>query len=90
MSDRIPLKIRAAKWAGTVLRVTRRPAVALFRSLPGLAGAALAGLGGGEVAGHVFGRGLTPWVACVIAAVFLVRIGAEINAPAPTPRQPDD
>jgi hypothetical protein len=52
---------------------------------PGLAGAALAALGFGELVGHVFGRGLAPWVSCCVAAVFLLRIGAELNAPPPAP-----
>lgn len=86
----LPLKIRAAKWAGTVLRVTRRPVVALFRSLPGVAGAAAIAVGAGELAGHVFGHGLALWVGLVVGGAFAVRIGAEINAPAPAPRQLDD
>jgi len=88
--DRPPLKIRAAKWAGTVLRVGRRPVATLGRMLPGVAGAAAIAVGSGELAGHVFGRGLALWVGLVVGGVFLVRIGAEVNAPVPAPRPPDD
>jgi hypothetical protein len=77
--------VRAAVIAGTAVRVLRP----LGRILPGLAGAALASIGVGEVAGHLFRHDLTWWVACVVAAAFLIRIGAEINAGPPAPRQED-
>ena len=72
-------------WAGTAVRILR-PA---GRILPGLAGAAAVAAGLGEIAGHVFGRGLSPWVACAVAGVFGIRIGSEINQ-APPPPRPDE
>jgi hypothetical protein len=47
--------------------------------VPGAAGAVLAAAGGGELIGHLFGRGLAPWAACVIGSVFLLRLGSELN-----------
>lgn len=72
----------AATGAGTVVNVLngRRPR-AIYRMIPGIAGAALAATGIGELAGHVFGRGLAPWVACTVAAWFLLQIGRELNTP---------
>lgn len=62
----------AAGWAsGRVL--------ASGRSLPSLAGAVLVSVCAGGFAGHVFGHGLTPWVAGVVGGVFLLWIGTEIN-----------
>lgn len=78
--------VRAAVIAGTLVRILRP----LGRLLPGLAGAVLASVGAGQVAGHVFGRGLAPWVGCVVAAGFLVRIGAEVNAAPPRPPRHED
>jgi hypothetical protein len=90
VTDRDPLKIRAAKWAGTALRVGGRPAVTLGRMVPGVAGAAAISVGAGVIVGHVFGHGLALWVGLVVGGVFAVRIGAEINAPVPVPpRDPD-
>jgi len=60
----------AGKLAGRVLRAA--PAV------PGLAGAGLVALGAGEVAGHVFGHGLAPWVASVTGGVFLLLLDRRI------------
>lgn len=81
-ADPRPLRIRAAFWAGTLIRVLRQV-------LPGLAGAAALSVGAGELAGHVFGRGLSPWVALVIAGLFALWFGAEINASPPAPRRED-
>lgn len=73
--------------AGTVVRWALHRRSRLFaRMAPGLACAVLASAGGGEVVSHVFGHGLAPWTACCIAAVFLGRMGAELNrAPVPPP-----
>jgi len=78
----VSLKIRAARWAGLGVRALR----ALFA--PAAAAAVSAGLG--ELAGHVFGRGLAPWVALAIAGVFGLWMSSELNAaPPPAPRQED-
>jgi hypothetical protein len=42
--------------------------------VPGIAGAAAVSLGLGEVAGHVFGHGLTPWVAVTLAGLFALAL----------------
>lgn len=78
----------AASAAGHVLRVARVPVRRGLPMVPGAAGAVLAAVGGGEVAGHVFGRGLSPWCSLVIGSVFLLRLGAELNrTPAAPPGQ---
>lgn len=81
-----PLKLRAAHWAGTAVRVLRP----LGRVLPGLLGAALVAVGAGQVAGHIWHRGLAWWVAAVTGGAFLLLIGREINAAPPPPRRDDD
>jgi len=76
------LKLRAARWAGLAVRVLR----ALFA--PAAAAAVSAGLG--ELAGHLFGRGLAPWVALTLAGGFGLWIASELNAaPQPAPRRED-
>jgi hypothetical protein len=83
---RLRLAIRAAKVAGTVVRIVRGPG----RALPGIAGAAAVSVGLGEVAGHVFGHHLAPWVALLTAGVLLMWVGYEINrAPKSAPRDPE-
>jgi hypothetical protein len=89
-ADRLPLKIRAARWAGTVVRVTRRPFRSVLLAAPGLAGAYWIAVGVGQIAGHIFARGLAWWVTAVVGGVFLVRVGSEINATPTAPRQPDE
>ena len=76
--------IRAATWAGRAVRAGR----ALF----GPAAAAAVSIGLGELAGHVFGRGLAPWVALVIGGGFALWISSELNSvpPPPAPRPDDD
>ena len=76
----------AGRVVGTAIRALRRSRP-LVRMAPGVSGAALASVGIGEVVSHVFGHGLAPWVACCVAAGFLLRIGAEINQ---VPRQPPE
>jgi hypothetical protein len=88
-ADRLPLKIRAAGWAGTAIRLTRRPARAA-RALPGVAGAAAIAVGAGELTGHVFGHGLALWAGLAVGGVFALWLGRELNAPPPAARPPDD
>lgn len=71
-----PLKLRAAHWAGTLVRVLRP----LGRVVPGVAGAAAVAVGLGQVAGHVFGHRLAWWVALTLAGLFALWFGAEVNA----------
>lgn len=46
--------------------------------VPGIAGAAMISLGAGELAGHLFGRGLTPWVALMVGGVFALLLDRRI------------
>ena len=83
--SRRPLRLRAARWAGIAVRVLRAPA----RGLPGLLGALLVAVGLGQVAGHIWHRGLTWWVAAAIGGMFLLLIGRELNSAPPAPRRDD-
>lgn len=84
---RLKWLIRAAKVAGTAVRLARGPG----RALPGIAGAAAVAVGLGEVAGHVFGHHLTPWVALLAAGALSMWVGHELNgAPPPAPRDPGE
>ena len=47
-------------------------------AVPGLAGAAMVSVGLGELAGHVFGHGLTPWVAVITGGVFALLLDRKI------------
>ena len=78
-----PLKLRAARWAGLAVRAGRM--------LLGPAAAAAVSAGAGGLAGHVFGRGLSPWVALAVAGGFGLWIARELNsAPRPAPQREDD
>lgn len=77
------LKLRAARWAGLAVRVLR----ALF----GPAAAAAVSVGLGELAGHIFGRGLTWWVALAVGGGFGLWIASELNrAPRIAPRRDEE
>jgi hypothetical protein len=65
--------VTVARWAGTLVRWR------VHRALPGLAGAAAVSVGAGELAGHIFGRGLAPWVTLGVGGMFALWIGAAIN-----------
>lgn len=71
----------AARWAGTLVRWR------VHRMLPGLLGAAAVSAGLGELAGHIFGRGLAPWVSLAVAGGFVMWIAAAINH---VPRPPSN
>ena len=86
MSDRRPLTIRAAAWAGTAVRMTVRTARVLF----GPAAAAAVSIGLGELAGHVFGRGLAPWVGLLVAGGFGLWMARELNSVPPVPPRLDE
>lgn len=77
-----PLKIRAAIWAGTAVRVGRQV-------LPGVAGAAAVSVGLGELAGHLWGHGIAPWVALPLGGMFALWFGAEVNRVPPPPPPPE-
>lgn len=47
--------------------------------VPGTAGAAGLSLAVGEIAGHVFGHGLSPWVALLAGALFCLRIDGRVT-----------
>jgi hypothetical protein len=53
-------------------------ALSLLPLLPGIAGAAMISVGSGEFAGHVFGRGLAPWVALGVGGVFALLLDRKI------------
>lgn len=78
------LALRAARWAGLVTRWSAVAAHALFAP----AAAAAVSIGLGQLAGHVFGRGLAPWVALAVAGGFGLWMATELNTP-PAPRQED-
>lgn len=46
----------------------------LVRGMPGIGGAAVFSVCTGGIAGHVFGHGLGPWVAGLVASVFALQI----------------
>jgi hypothetical protein len=79
----------AATAGGALLRpVSRDVRRRWLPAVPGPASGVLAAVGGGEVIGHVFGRGLSPWCSLVIGSVFLARLGAELHrVPSPPPAQ---
>jgi hypothetical protein len=77
VSSRQQLLLRAAKWAGLAVRAGR----ALFAP----AAAAAISVGAGEMAGHVFGRGLAPWAGLTVAGGFGLWIAAELNGNPPVP-----
>jgi hypothetical protein len=65
--------VRLAVAAGTLIRF------GVHRALPGVLGMAAVSVGAGELAGHIFGRGLSPWVGLVVAGGFALVAGAEVN-----------
>ena len=73
---------RLAVAAGRLVNRARRS----MPMWPGIAGAACISIGLGEVTGHIFGRGLAPWVALLAAGVFALWLGSEVNRPPPAPR----
>ena len=68
----------AAAAAGTALRG--------WRIVPGVAGAAAVSVAIGELTGHLFGHGLTPWVALLAGGAFALLFGTEVNRRPPAPR----
>jgi hypothetical protein len=62
--------LAAATAAGTAVGT----AAGLSRALPGLGGAAGLSVALGAIAGHVFGHGLTPWVALAAGSVFALAL----------------
>jgi hypothetical protein len=58
------LATAAGKVTGRALRIAP--------TVPGVAGAAALSVCTGGLAGHVFGHGLTPWVAGLVGGVFLL------------------
>ena len=75
-------KLRAVRWAGLAVRVLR----ALFAP----AAAAAAAIGLGQLAGHIWGRGLAPWVALFVAGVFGLQLARELNTAPAAPRPDGD
>ena len=79
--------IACAVLAGTALRHTRRAARKALRAAPGALGAAALAFGCGEVVQRVFGRGLGWPAGLMVAGVFALLIGREVNQPPPAPRR---
>jgi hypothetical protein len=52
--------------------------LSLLPLLPGIGGAAMVSVGAGELAGHVFGHGLAPWVAVAVGGVFALLLDRRI------------
>lgn len=52
--------------------------LAVRHLVPGVAGGVMMSFGLGELAGHVFGHGLTPWVAVTVAGVFALALDRQI------------
>jgi hypothetical protein len=52
--------------------------LSLLPLLPGIGGAAMVSVGSGELAGHVFGHGLAPWVALGVGGVFALLLDRKI------------
>lgn len=75
---RLRLLIRAAKVAGTAVRLVRGPG----RALPGIAGAAAVTLGAAIVVHAVFRQVPAVGVAALVAGVFALLLGAEVNGTA--------
>lgn len=60
-----------AGWSvGTVL--------SLLPLVPGVGGAAMVSVAAGELAGHVFGHGLTPWAGLAVGGVFALALDRRI------------
>lgn len=79
-----------ARLAGSVVRITRGPFRSAVRAAPGVLGAAAVAAGCGEVVQRVFGRGLGWPAGLVVAGVFALLFGRELNQPPPAPRREDD
>ena len=82
-------QIAAAVFAGTLVRITRRALRKALRMAPGLASAAAVAVGLGEVAGQVWGAGLTWRVSLLAGGVLGLWFAAELNR-VPAPRRDDD
>ena len=82
--------IAAAALAGSVVRITRGPFRSAVRAFPGVAGAGAVAYGCGEVVQRVFGRGLGWPAGLMVAGMFVLWFGAELNRIPPAPRQPDE
>ena len=87
MSNRAVIAL--AVFTGHALRITRRALRKALSVVPGLAGAAGTAVGLGQVAGHVWGRGLTWWVALTVGGVFALWISADLNRVPRAPRRDD-
>lgn len=65
--------LSAAGVAGVLASAAGRAAgrvLSVRHLVPGVTGGVMVPLGTGEIAGHVFGHGLTPWVTLLAAGVF--------------------
>jgi hypothetical protein len=52
--------------------------LSVLHLVPGVAGGAVVSVGLGEIAGHVFGHGLTPWVALTLGGLFALALDRRI------------
>jgi hypothetical protein len=73
----IPAKRIAGPLADAAGSVTGR-ALSLLPLLPGLGGAAAVSLCAGELAGHLWGHGLTPWVAGLVGGAFALLLDRRV------------
>src|SRR5262249_61388126 len=65
--------VALASAAGTLVRWR------VHRMLPGLAAAAAVSVAAGELASHLFGHGLAPWVGLLAAGAFGLWFAADLN-----------
>ena len=81
MPARLRRHLRADGAAGALASaagwVTGR-VLAVRHLVPGIGGALMVSLGAGGFAGHVFGHGLTPWVAVTVGGVFALVLDRKI------------
>jgi hypothetical protein len=74
-------RARSSSAAGSLAELAGRATgrvLSLLPAVPGVAGAAMVSLAAGEFAGHVFGHGLTPWVAVGVGGVFALLLDRRI------------
>ena len=74
-------RLRAREVAGPLADAagwTAGRLLSLLPLVPGIGGAAVISVCTGELAGHVFGHGLAPWVAGLVGGVFALLLDRRI------------
>ena len=81
MPARLRRHLRADGAAGVLASAAGRVAgrvLAVRHLVPGVGGALMVSVGAGGFAGHVFGHGLTPWVAVTAGGMFALALDRRI------------